>query len=193
MGRSTMGLEPSGASGRLSGMRLGVWIASWVVLLAASGCVGAGSASPTTAPSPPPAPTGRMTVVVKLGLRTHMPVTHRYVLTCYPAGGTMPHAAAACASIADYRARGNPGAACFGGEFRPTTRTRLVGTYDHRRLDLGINPELWCGQSRPVMRDLWILSTFPCSTIVWHTQNIRPYARFARVTGCDDAPIIKNT
>jgi len=27
------------------------------------------------------------------------------------------------------------------------------------------------------MRDLWILSTFPCSTIVWHTQNIQPYAR----------------
>jgi len=60
-------------------MRDGVWIASLVVIVAASGCLGAGSASPTTAHSPPPAPTGRMTVVVKLGLRTHVPVTHHYV------------------------------------------------------------------------------------------------------------------
>ena len=35
-----------------------------------------------------------------------------------------------------------------------------------------------------VMRDYWALSTFPCSVIVIHTQNIQPYSRFARASGC---------
>ena len=126
-----------------------------------------------------------MEVVVKLGLRTtRLPATRRYVLTCGPAGGTMPHAAAACSAIGDYLGRGSPGAACFGPDMPPTAATTLVGTFRHHRLRLAINPDLWCGQTRPVMRDLWKLSTFPCSTIVMHTQNIRPYARFATVTGC---------
>jgi hypothetical protein len=138
-------------------------------------------------------PTERLNIVVRLGLRTHMPVTHHYVLTCDPAGGTMPHASAACAAIADYRMRGEPAGTCISAISPPSAATSIVGTYRHHRLDLRINPELWCGQSRPVMRDLWVLSTFPCSTIVEHTQNIQPYAKFARVTGCDDAPIVKNT
>jgi hypothetical protein len=173
-------------------MRHGVLIAGSVVLLAASGCLGEGSANPTTASSPPPAPTGRMTVVVRLGLRTHMPVTHHYLLTCHPAGGTMQHAAAACAAIADYRMRGEPNGACIGATSPPTAATRIVGTYGHHRLDLDIKPQLWCGQSRPVMRDFWVLSTFPCSTVVEHTQNIQPYAKFARATGCERS-VIRNT
>jgi len=88
-------------------MRDGVWIASLVVIVAASGCLGAGSASPTTAHSPPPAPTGRMTVVVKLGLRTHVPVTHHYVADLWSGRW---HDAARRRGVRidrDYRARGN--------------------------------------------------------------------------------------
>jgi hypothetical protein len=172
-------------------MRRYAGIVGVVVMLAASGCLGSGRtgrpAPDVSARSarPAAAPTGRMAVVVRLGLRTtRMPATRRYVLTCGPAGGTMPHAAAACSAIGDYPGRGRPGAACFGSEMPPTAATTLVGTFRRHRLRLAINPDLWCGQTRPVMRDLWTLSTFPCSTIVMHTQNIRPYARFARVTGC---------
>lgn len=127
---------------------------------------------------------------VRLGLHTHRPITHRYRLTCDPAGGSMPDPGTACAAFRDYRRRGDPGAACFGGDAPVPAITTLVGTYHHHRIALRITPFVWCGQTRPVMRDLWALSTFPCSTIVAHTQGIRPYARFARVTGCE-RPIVK--
>jgi hypothetical protein len=132
-----------------------------------------------------PAPRDHVAVAVTLGLDTGLPVTHHYLLTCDPAGGTMPRPDAACAAIADYLRRGKPVSHCFGVFERATAVAKLTGEVQHRRLALAITPESWCGQSRPVMRDLWRLSTFPCATLVAHTDNIRPYSRFARVTGCE--------
>jgi hypothetical protein len=125
-------------------------------------------------------------VSVTLGLNTQLPVTHHYLLTCDPAGGTMPHPIAACHAIADYlgRRRGE-GGACFGVLTRATAMASLLGTFRGRSLTLRINNESWCGASRPVMRDYWTLSTFPCSTIVIHTGNTPSYASWARATGCE--------
>jgi hypothetical protein len=56
----------------------------------------------------------------------------------------------------------------------PTAMANLVGTFDHHRFKLRITDESWCGQPRPVMRDLWVLSTFPCSSSAAPDSGCKP-------------------
>jgi hypothetical protein len=164
-----------------------VGIVLFVVGLTVSGCLGSGGATSTIPEMTAglAAPHDHLAVTVTLGSDMGLPITHHYLLTCDPAGGTMPRPRAACAAIGDYLRRGRPVSPCFGVLDRSTVVARLTGNFQHHRLALAFGPNSWCGESSPVMRDLWTLSTFPCSTIVIHTQNIRPYSRFARVTGCE--------
>jgi hypothetical protein len=109
---------------------------------------------------------------------------HRYTLTCSPDGGTMPHPARACSALRDYlRPAGDRLVVCRGAAI-PSASATLVGRFHHRRVALQITTWSWCHRSMRVMRDLWALSAFPCTTVVIHTQRIEPYARFAARSGC---------
>jgi hypothetical protein len=156
--------------------------------LTAPGCLGSGSATPASTASHPTVrtPRDRLAVSVRLGLNTHLPVTHHYLLTCDPAGGTMPHPAAACRAISDYLHHNGRGGNCF-TSVTATATTSIVGTFAHKPFKLRITTGSWCGASRPIMRDYWTLSTFPCSTIVIHTGNTTSYADWARASGCSAA------
>jgi hypothetical protein len=126
-----------------------------------------------------------MTITVRLGLDTRLPVTHRYSLRCNPAGGTMPHADDACAAVADYlRNRSQRSGGCLGFLPHPQASATVVGTFADHRLRLHIIPFSWCGASRSLMRDYWILSTFPCSTTVFHTGSAHPYSRGVAPAWC---------
>ncbi len=167
-----------------------MWRVGIVLLVAgltAAGCLGGGGATSTIPEMTAglPAPRDHLAVTITFRPEIGLPVTRHYLLTCDPAGGTMPRPGAVCAAIADYLRRGAPVSHCFGVFERASAVAKLTGEFRYHRLALALTPESWCGQSRPVMRDLWTLSAFPCATIVMHTQNIRPYSRFARVTGCE--------
>ena len=115
---------------------------------------------------------------------------HRDSLTCGPAGGTMPNPRAACDAIDDLVTHHRKAIVCLGpfpqGGGRGATAA-IVGTFAGRPFRLVLTPESWCGQPIPVMRDYWILSTFPCSTRVDYLANefTTPYADWPRVSGCD--------
>jgi hypothetical protein len=158
--------------------------------LVLSACLGGGGGHATTAPSSAareaiPA-ASRLRIVSKLGLGTPSLVTHRYTLTCGPPGGTMPDPAAACSAIADYLHRGKP-TGCAGLLVLPeaiSAFAAITGDFEHRRFKLRLSTASWCGVPRPVMRDFWILSTFPCTTVVTHTGGAKTYADWARASGC---------
>lgn len=158
-----------------------------VLALTASGCLGSGTAAPTPTPTQTTrTPRDRVAVSVTLGLNTQSHLTHHYLLTCDPAGGTMPHPIAACHAIADYLGRHiGEGGACVGVLVRSTAMASLVGTFRDRPFTLRIDNTSWCGEPRPVMRDYWTLSTFPCSTIVIHTGDTPSYTTWAKTTGCE--------
>jgi hypothetical protein len=170
----------------------------------AAGCLGGSGRAGTSTPIP----TGRLAITVRMvsvrqvaspcppsagdpcgGVPSRHPParrfsTRRYLLSCDPVGGTMPNPQAACAAMADL-SKQSPLTHCTGDAAvpAPTAIAILVGTFGRHPVKLYITNESWCGQPRPVMRDLWVLSTFPCSTAVnhFHTQ---PYATFASDTGC---------
>lgn len=152
--------------------------------LTAPGCFGSGTATPAHGGG---TPSGRLAVTIKLGLNTQAQITHRYSLTCDPAGGTMLRPGAACHAITNDLHQSGPTVACVGDGAPPTATAALVGTFAHKPFRLTLDTASWCGQSMQVMRDYWTLSTFPCSTIVLHTTNISSYADWATASGCSTA------
>jgi len=79
----------------LYGMRLRWVIPTIPCLLAAAACGGMAD----TAPSGPSPPSARLEIVIQPGFVANAH-TQRYRLTCNPSGGSLPHAAAACAVLA---------------------------------------------------------------------------------------------
>jgi hypothetical protein len=140
-------------------------LALTVIALAASGCLGSQAQ-----------PSGNVEVVVTLGTGAH-PAGRHYTLRCGPTGGTMPDAHAACGALADYvKHRSDPMGFCSG--FTATVPRAVVrGTYDGHRLRLTLTSISWCGVSDAMMRDFWILSTFPCSTLVVRYPDQHPYSK----------------
>jgi PASTA domain len=170
--------------------RIGLILA--VIGLTASGCFGGGSAGPTSTPTHPTrTPRDRLAVSVRLGLNTHLPVAHHYHLTCDPPGGTLPHPGAACRAISDYLHHNGRGGNCkLLTSATATATTSIVGTFAHKPFKLRITTGSWCGATRPIMRDYWTLSTFPCSTIVIHTGNTPSYADWPSASGCSAAFVV---
>src|SRR5512144_3378534 len=141
-----------------------------VLALAATSLLAAGCAASQSEPS------GKLTVVVTSGSGALFDAARHYTLTCGPPGGTMPDADAACGALADYvKHRDDPGRICIGPVPR-TPSTLVAGTFAGHRLHLRITPGSWCGTSDALMRDYWVLSTFPCSTTVFHHGDQHPYS-----------------
>jgi hypothetical protein len=60
----------------------------------------------------------------------------------------------------------------------------ISGTFAGRLFKLRLSAgSSWCGQSRPLLRDFWVLSTFPCSNLVLRSGG-RDFSKWARATGC---------
>ena len=141
-------------------------LALTLIALIAPGCLGSEGQ-----------PSGRVSVVVTLGSGTSASDTHRYTLRCGPAGGTMPGPDAACGALADYlKHRSDPGGFCSGFS-AAVPKALLTGTFDGHRVRLDLTSISWCGASDALMRDYWILSTFPCSTLVIRYSNQHPYSK----------------
>jgi hypothetical protein len=152
-----------------------------------AGCGGGQSASPT--------PTGRLQIAVRLWPRScpfgalardcgdAAPTVRRYTLTCDPAGGSVPNPRAACRAIGDSLTRHQTGG-CMGlAAGRPGSRAVISGTYARRPFTLKLAAGTsWCGQPPALLRDYWVLSTFPCSTLVVRTGG--RYPAWPRATGC---------
>ena len=141
---------------------MGRLLAALVVgMLLATGCLGSAAQ-----------PSGRLSVVVTLGS-----TAHTYTLKCGPAGGTMPGAESACGALADYlQHRSDRGRFCTG--FVPDRPSAIVtGGFGGHHMHLRITPGSWCGVSDALMRDYWILSTFPCSTTVFHYADQHAYSK----------------
>lgn len=99
----------------------------------------------------------------------------------------MPNPAAACAAIDDLVTHKRTANGCIGLPIpRTTSTTSISGTYAHRPFHLKLLAAgSWCGEPAPVLRDYWILSTFPCATLVTHTDNgDHVYADWAHKSGC---------
>lgn len=141
-------------------------IALALISLAAAGCAGSKSE-----------PSGKLSVVVTYGTEVVSDGSRQFTLTCGPAGGTMPDREAACGALADYlKHRSDPGRFC--SSLGPGLPKALVtGTFDDHRVHLDLSSISWCGASDAVMRDYWVLSTFPCSTPVMHYSNQHPYSK----------------
>ena len=130
-------------------------------------------------PALPPSVSALLTVRVYLNRCTPVmqgPCSARrqYSLTCDPghAGGTMPDPAAACFALTDLAThRYNGMSGCEGGTPYGGPSTAVVsGLVDHRSYVLDLQSDnSWCGDPpRALLRDYWILSTFPCSIPVTH-------------------------
>ena len=146
--------------------RLFLTLAASLTALAAPACLGSASH-----------PSGRLSVSVTLGSSTTSAGTHRYTLTCGPAGGTMPDRSAACSALADYlRHRDDPGRMCT-GPVPEAPKAIVAGRFDGHHLRLEITPGSWCGVSDSLMHDYWVLSTFPCSTVVFRYADQHPYSK----------------
>ena len=103
-----------------------------LLAVAATAC-GSGQSAGSSTPS---APSARLEIVISPGL-VAFPEVRRYRLTCRPAGGTVPHPAAACAALA-----GNPHlldplpSECH--KIVPDAGSRSVtGQFEGRRVGLG--------------------------------------------------------
>ena len=115
----------------------------------------------------------------------------RYSLRCDPAGGTMPDAVAACSALTDLTAHryhgigGCTGPAPNGG---PST-AQISGSVNHHSYTLDLESDnSWCGDPpRALLRDYWILSTFPCTIRVDHERPPgapAAYPGWAHWAGC---------
>ena len=161
-----------------------------LVALFAVGVAGCGGGQSTSL-----TPTGRLQIAVRLWPRgcpfgalakdcgNAAPTARRYTLTCDPAGGSVPNPRAACRAIGDYLARRHRLGGCIGGMTGPGSTAVISGTYARRPFHLSLESgDSWCGQPPAVMRDYWVLSTFPCSTLVLRTGG--RYPAWPRATGC---------
>jgi hypothetical protein len=115
-------------------------------------------------------------------------ITRSYSLTCNPTGGTMPNPEAACAAIDDLTTHHRAGQPCrIVLPQGPTVQALVRGTFAGKPVRLWLFPSSWCGEPAPVMKDYWILSTFPCSTVVVHFDNgDHVYSEWAHKSGCTD-------
>jgi hypothetical protein len=185
-----VGNYPTGGSVKTSVKRL---LPVFLVLVV-SGCFGGHSAATRTDASAV-APTGHLSLTIKrlagrcsLGAPNAkcpaLPV-RRFSLTCGPAGGSAPNPAAACHAIADYLKHIHHLGGCIGTLSGPGSTATITGTFANRPFHLQLEAGYsWCGQSRPVLRDFWVLSTFPCSTLVLREGGGPDPRRWARATGC---------
>jgi hypothetical protein len=181
---------PEGVQGFVQRLLLPV-----VFAVALAGCVGGGQSIPARASSASTViPTGRLEFAVRLWprdcpfgalggrCREATPSVRHYTLECGPAGGNHPNPRAACRAIADYLTRRNRYGRCKGLLTAGSTAV-VSGTYArhpfHLRLTAGYS---WCGQPPELLRDYWVLSTFPCSTRVLRTGG--DYPQWPRATGC---------
>lgn len=150
-----------------------------VTALGATACLGGSSTAPashgedSTANGVVPAGSLRLAVRIlpgrcALGIetprcKTATAVVRHYSLTCGPAGGSMPNPARACAAIADYLQQDHRGG-CSAALSGPGSTADVTGTFAHRPFSLKLaTANSWCGRTPRVLRDLWILSTLPCS------------------------------
>ena len=144
-----------------------------VVVVAATACLG-GSTSATKVTGGASSVSARTRLRIAVGSystqRLAPPAgtphfTRDYTLTCQPTGGTMPDAAAACAALADLQHRRIGG--CIGVLSMGGWTADLTGAFQGRPYDLDLTAAYsWCGQSRAVLHDYWVLSTFPCTVEV---------------------------
>ena len=152
-----------------------------------AGCAGGRSTGPT--------PAGRLQIAVRLwprscpfgalarDCRNVAPTVRGYTLTCDPAGGSVPNPRAACRAIGDYVKRRGEAGGCIGGLAGPGSTAVIAGKYAHRPFHLKLESGYsWCGQPPALLRDFWVLSTFPCSTLVLREGG--SYPRWPRATGC---------
>lgn len=160
-----------------------------------AGCFGGASQPGTVKTGASPASAGRLQIAVRLmpkacpfgalGTRCRgaTPTVHRFILTCDPAGGTVPNPPAACRAIGDYLTRRDQIRGCIGTLGGPGSTAAISGTYAHRPFHLKIESGYsWCGQPPALLRDYWVISTFPCSTLVLRTGG--SYPAWPRATGC---------
>jgi hypothetical protein len=172
-----------------------------VIVLGATACLGSSSASSTTNEKDATVngviPSGIVTVTVRmlpgrcaLGLQTRRCTTataavRHYSLTCGPPGGSIPDPVRACGAITDYlRDQNQKPGGCLAVGRGPGSTVNLTGTFGHRPFSLKLETAYsWCGRPRPVLRELWILSTLPCSA---DTDVLREAgAHLARAIGCE--------
>ena len=100
----------------------------WLILTAA--CLATASAcggTADTAPSGPTPPRAALEIVIQPGLIANAH-TLRYRLTCSPAGGSLPHPAAACAALAHSPALLAPRPGCSKMIPDPGSRT-ITGSF----------------------------------------------------------------
>jgi hypothetical protein len=117
--------------------------------------------------------------------RAASPTVRRYGLTCGPVGGTAPNPAAACRAVADYLHRRSELPGCPGVLVGPGSTATIAGMVSDRPFRLRIVAGYsWCGQSKPLLRDFWILSVFPCSNPVLRSGR-GDFASWARSNGCE--------
>ena len=160
-----------------------------------AGCFG-GTSPPTPHGSASEVvPTGRLLIAVQLWPRScpygalgnrcmdAAPTMHRYMLTCDPDGGSVPNPHAACRAVGDYLSRRHRFGGCIGIVAGPGSTAVVSGTYARRPFHLKLESGYsWCGQPPALLRDYWVLSTFPCSTLVVRSGG--RYPAWPRATGC---------
>lgn len=108
----------------------------------------------------------------------------------------MPDPAAACLALGDlYAHRWSGSSGCGGPPFLlyDPASARISGTVNHRRYTLDLQSEdSWCGHTpRSLLRDYWILSTFPCTVTVAHEPEPgapAAYPAWAHWAGCRSLP-----
>ena len=114
----------------ICGMRAPWLILTAACLAAASACGGSDHA---TLPSSSP-PSARLEIVIQPGFVANAH-TQRYRLTCNPSGGSLPHAAAACAALARDPHLLDPLPGC--SKVIPDTGSRTItGSFAGKAVDL---------------------------------------------------------
>ena len=186
-----------GNRSRIERVESGVKHLAVALLLAVglSGCVGGQSTPAPRNTGTHLGPTGRLQIGVHLlpgrcalgarstRCRDATATTRHYTLRCGPAGGDAPNPRAACRAIRDYLARRDQLGGCVGVLVGPGSTAVLSGTFAHRPFQLTLTAGYsWCGQPPALLRDFWVLSTFPCSTLVLRSGG--RYPDWPNATGC---------